>query len=52
VIQGISHTLSVSLRKYITLSRMITALEPISIHESAIISELAALLRFHKFRRH
>jgi hypothetical protein len=30
----------VSLRKYVTLSRMIAASEPISIHESAIASEL------------
>jgi hypothetical protein len=32
--------LGVSLRKYVTLSRMIAAWAPISIHESAIGSEL------------
>jgi DNA-directed RNA polymerase specialized sigma subunit len=37
---GIAQALGVSLRKYVTLSRMITSSEPISIHESAIASEL------------
>jgi len=37
---GIAQALGVSLRKYVTPSRMITASEPISIHESAIACEL------------
>jgi DNA-directed RNA polymerase specialized sigma subunit len=38
--ERIAQALGVSLRKYVTLSRMIAASEPISIHESAIASEL------------
>lgn len=37
---GIAQALGVSLSKYVTLSRMIAASEPISIHGSAIASEL------------
>jgi DNA-directed RNA polymerase specialized sigma subunit len=38
--ERIAQALGVSLRKYVTLSRMIAASEPISIHESAIASEV------------
>jgi RNA polymerase sigma factor FliA len=38
--ERIAQALGVSLSKYVTLSRMIAASEPISIHESAIASEL------------
>lgn len=38
---SIAEVLGVSTTKYATLSRMITAAEPISIHESAIAEELA-----------
>jgi len=38
---NLAEALGVSTSKYITLSRMITAAEPISIHESAIAEELA-----------
>ena len=38
--ERIAQALSVSLSKYVTLSRMIAGSEPISIHESAIASEL------------
>jgi hypothetical protein len=37
---GIAQVLGISLRKFVRLSRMITASEPISIHESPIASEL------------
>ena len=36
----IAQALGISLRKYVTLSQMIAAAEPISIHESTIASEL------------
>jgi DNA-directed RNA polymerase specialized sigma subunit len=37
----IPEALGVSTTRYVTLSRMITAAEPISIHEAAIADELA-----------
>jgi RNA polymerase sigma factor for flagellar operon FliA len=41
----IAQALGVSKTKYIMLSRMITAAEPISIHESIIAGELTGLSR-------